>query len=370
MSRVATAVLSLSALMHNLSIAKKAAPKSKILAVIKANAYGHGLLRIASALNDADGFAVAHLEEVQTLRQAKITKMVVLLQGFIDEAELAVLLSLKADVVVHSFYQISILEKIVVPPDFTVWLKIDTGMGRLGIPAKDLPQAWARLNKIPQLSDRIRLMSHFANADDLLSDSTREQLAQFNVLTSVLSAEKSIANSAGLLGWKQSHFDWVRPGIMLYGVSAFLDKSAEDLDLKPVMTLKSQIIAINQIIKHQSIGYGSCWQALEDTHVAVVGCGYGDGYPRHIADDTTVLVKGKPYPIVGRISMDMLCINVGQDHALVVGDEVILWGEGLPVEYVAAQAGTLAYELLCQVTARVKFEIMEIEMKVDCHGKN
>lgn len=356
MSRVATAMISLDALAHNLSVVKKIAANSRVLAVIKADAYGHGLLTVASALQGADGFAVAHIEEAKTLRCADVKKTIVLLQGFVDAAELNFLFSLNVEPVIHSAYQISLIEKAAVPDNFTVWLKIDTGMGRLGFSADDFADAWKRLSQIPQITNNIRVMSHFANADDLSLSDSDEQLIKFDAITAALDVEKSVANSAGLIGWQKSHYDWVRPGIMLYGVMPFLTSGLDDIGLKPVMTLKSQIIAINQIKKHQSIGYGSCWQADENTQVAVVGCGYGDGYPRHIAENTSVLIHGRRFPIVGRVSMDMLCVNLGQNHTQKVGDDVILWGEGLPVAYVADQAGTIAYELLCQVTARVHFE--------------
>jgi len=363
MSRVATATISFDALKHNLSIVRQLAPGRKILAIIKADAYGHGLLTVADGLQDVDALAVAHIEEAATLRQKTIDKTIVLLQGFIDESELKKLCSLCVEPVIHSSYQITILEKTQLPENFRVWLKVDTGMNRLGFSKDEISKAWSRLNKIPQLKGRVRLMSHFANADDLKKAHTHEQIDQFNSMTAAYSAEKSLANSAGIMGWPQSHYEWVRPGIMLYGVSPFMGKTASAHNLKPVMTLQSGIISINHIKKSQTVGYGSCWQTAADTQIAVVGCGYGDGYPRHIAEGTKVLINNELYPIVGRVSMDMLCVDVGADHRLQVGDSVTLWGDGLPVEYVAEQAGTIAYELLCQVTSRVHFKLTD-------NGKN
>jgi len=356
MSRVATATISIDALKHNLSIVRQMAPQSKVLAVIKAHAYGHGMLTVASALQNADAFAVAHMEEAEVLRQHHSEKPIILLQGFTNESELSALISLQIEPVIHSFYQISILERFSLPENFTVWLKVDTGMNRLGVSADSIGEAWTRLNNISALHNNIRVMSHFANADDENNSHTQEQINLFNYVTDTFEAEKSLANSAGLLGWQSSQYQWVRPGIMLYGVSPFLGKQACDFGLKPVMTLKSSIIAINKIKKSQAVGYGSHWQAKDDTQIAVIACGYGDGYPRHINAETMVLINGQYYPIVGTVSMDMICVDLGNSHQVNVGDSVTLWGDGLPVEQVAEKAGTIAYELLCQVTSRVQFK--------------
>ncbi len=366
MSRVAIATISLDALTHNLSVARHMAADKKLLAVVKANAYGHGLLSVAEALQDADGFAIAHLEEAETLRQVYPYKPIVILQGFVDETELNTLCDMKVEPVIHSLYQVAQLEKQTLPENYRVWLKIETGMGRLGISPETFSEAWSRLNNIPKIQGRICLMSHLANADDLDHSLTSQQLSLFESLTSHLVAEKSVANSAGLMAWSQSHYQWVRPGIMLYGVSPLLMQRGIDLGLKPVMTLQSQVIALNKIKKGQTVGYGSLWTAGKNTHIAVVGCGYGDGYPRHVAEDTQVLIQGQQYPIVGRVSMDMLCVDVGDNPSLNIGDYVTLWGEGLPVEYVATQAGTIAYELLCQVTSRVRIK----KTGKITHGKN
>jgi len=356
MSRAAIATIDLGALKHNLSIVRKNAPYSKILAVIKANAYGHGLETMARALTEADGFAVAHFEEAIAIREIYKDKPVVLLQGFADEIELALLLSLSIEPVIHSFYQIDILEKSELTDTTSVWLKVDTGMNRLGFAHADMLTAWQRLNAIESLKDRVKIMSHFANADDKNHPGTDDQISLFQILTKECNAEKSLANSSGLLHWPESQLDWVRPGIMLYGVSPFKNELEDNFDLMPVMTLKSRIIAINQIEKDEAIGYGHIWKAKKNTSIAVVGIGYGDGYPRHIKENTPVLINNTRYQIVGRVSMDMICVELNDDYKINVGDEVVLWGEGLPVEEIAIQAGTIAYELLCHVTARVKFE--------------
>ena len=380
MSRVATAIISINALKHNLSIVRQAAPQSKILAVIKANAYGHGMLTVAAALQEVDAFAVAHVEGAEVLRQHYENKPIVLLQGFSDEAELALLFSLRIEPVIHSMYQVDLLEtfclskKCPVSDDFRVWLKIESSMNRLGVPSEKLEEIWSRLNKIPQLKNNIQLMSHFANADDVNNSDTQKQIELFNQVTLKFHTEKSLANSAGLMAWPSSHYQWVRPGIMLYGVSPFLNKQASDHDLKPVMTFQTTIIAINELKKSEAVGYGSNWQAEEDTQIAVISCGYGDGYPRHIANGTLVLINDQYYPIVGTVSMDMICVDIGlpkkgllqkgslqneEPHQINIGDSVTLWGDGLPVEQIASKAGTIAYELLCQVTSRVNYRVVD-----------
>jgi len=357
MSRVAVATIDLTVLKHNLLQVRKAAPHSKILAVIKANAYGHGLLPVAESLLDVDAFAVAHFEEAVALRQAFPEKQIVLLQGYADDVELALLLSQQIQPVIHSLAQIDLLEEFAFKNPsrkISVWLKLDTGMHRLGVTEDEFDECWARLNRIESLCDNVKLMSHFANADDVQHASNQQQSQLFNKLTASLTCEKSLSNSAALLSRPQDHYQWVRPGIMLYGVSPFSDGSPLADGLRPVMRLSARVIAVRHVKKAQAVGYGSCWRASEDTNIAVVGIGYGDGYPRHIAKNTPVLIKGKRYPIVGRVSMDMICIDTGQD-VFKMGDEVLLWGKDLPVEEIAKKASTIAYELLCQVTPRVNF---------------
>jgi len=359
MSRVAIASINIDALKHNVSVVKKAAPNSKILAVVKANAYGHGLLEITNALQDVDGFAVAHFEEAVKVREAHPEKVVVLLQGFSDEIELTLLLSQNIQPVIHSSFQIDLLEKVAAqnPSEkFSIWLKIDTGMHRLGIMPKDVQSAWQRLTGLTNFSGNIKVMSHLANADKVAHPNNDVQFELFQNLTEDIPAEKSLSNSAGLLAKKKYHFDWVRPGIMLYGASPFTYGSAEDNDLKPVMRLTSRIIAINGIKKGETVGYGSCWTPEKDTTIVVVGIGYGDGYPRQLEENTPVLISGNRFPIVGRVSMDMICVDVGETNNFAIGDEVLLWGEGLPVDEIAEKASTIAYELLCRVTARVKYQ--------------
>lgn len=357
MSRAAVATINLGALEHNLTIARQAAPNCKIIAVIKANAYGHGLIPVANALAGVDAFAVAHFEEAIALRKQFADKHILLLQGYADEIELALLLSQHIQPVVHSIEQVALLEKIgnKHPDDsFVVWLKLNTGMNRLGLSADEFDECWARLNAIPCLQNNIGIMSHFANADVVEHPGNEQQLQLFSSATSSMKAEKSMANSAAILSMKNSHYHWVRPGIMLYGASPFVDRKAVDDGLRPVMNLRARIIAVNKIKKGQAVGYGSSWQAGNDTLIAVVGIGYGDGYPRHVAENTPVLIQGRRYPIVGRVSMDMICVDLGQQTTIKTGDEVLLWGDNLPIEEIAEKASTISYELLCQITPRVK----------------
>jgi len=357
MSRAAIASINLNALQHNLSVVKETARNSKILAVIKANAYGHGLLQVAEALDLADAFAVAHFEEASSLRKAFPEKDIILLQGFADEVELSFQLSQSFQPVVHALFQIELLENFAKnnPEDaFIVWLKLDTGMHRLGLSENDFSIAWKRLSTISNLRN-IKVMSHFANADAPSHPENDLQFQVFEQVTNALVAEKSLSNSAALLTNKKYHYDWVRPGIMLYGVSPFVEKDSRSEKLQPVMTLTSRIVAVNEVKKNETVGYGSCWRVTDDTHIAIVGIGYGDGYPRHIAENTPVLIDGKRYPIVGRVSMDMICVDLGKNNSFRPGEEVTLWGNGLPVEEIAEKVSTIAYELLCRVTARVKY---------------
>ena len=356
MSRVAVATIDLDALKHNLSIVRSYASDSKVLVVIKADAYGHGLIPVAGALSRADGFAVAHHEEALSLRAASVAQRIILLQGFADKRQLAELLEYQIEPVIHSNYQIEILERAKLPNVFPVWLKVDSGMNRLGVSAAEFNTAWQRLNTVQALRGNIQVMSHFANADDKKHPGTDEQIKLFQALTKQCDAEKSLANSAGLMHWPNSQLDWVRPGIMLYGASPFTNEPAAAHHLKPVMTLKSQIIAIKSLRQGDAVGYGHTWHAQADCQMAIVAMGYGDGYPRHIKENTPVLINQQRYSIVGRVSMDMVCVELPVDHGLKIGDEVVFWGEGLPVEVIAAQARTITYELLCQVTPRVRFE--------------
>lgn len=364
MTRAARAVINLSALQHNLQRARAAAPHSKQFAVIKANGYGHGMVQVAKALSDADGFGVASVEEAITLREAGIEQPVLLLEGFFHEDELHQVLRHDLQVVVHHEAQLVALEALSgkkSAPDATlnVWLKADTGMHRLGFYPEEIEEKYQRLVKCDCVEKPVRFMTHLANADDLRDSASQKQIEIFNNLLPDEEVERSIANSAGILGWMGSYTDVARPGILLYGASPFLGETAADRGLLPVMTLRSEIIAVKQCKKGDAIGYGGTWTCPENMAVGVVGVGYGDGYPRHAPSGTPVLVNGHRVPLVGRVSMDMICIDLRGQDDVSPGDDVVLWGEGLPAEEIADSASTITYDLFCGVTSRVPREYVQ-----------
>ncbi|MFT6495734.1 alanine racemase [Cycloclasticus sp.] len=353
------AVIDLSALTHNADVARRAAPNSKLMAVIKADAYGHGMLAVAQALSSVDGFAVARLEEAIKLRQAGIDKIILVLTGFSSQADLEQFCAYDLDAVIHSEYQVELLHSADVSTPISAWLKINTGMNRLGVDASAVPRLYDALQLSGKLRLPVKLMTHLACADDMNSSSTTSQISVFDEATLGLNGEQSIANSAGLLGWKHAQRHWVRPGIMLYGASPFCDSTASDDHLLPVMTLKSRVLSIRTVRKSGCVGYGSTWQANRTSLIAIVAIGYGDGYPRHAVTGTPVLVAGQVAPLVGCVSMDSITVDISQCNNVRVGDEVVLWGRGLPIEEVAEKSGTISYELLCGVTHRVSRSIRE-----------
>ena len=360
MTRPIRARINLQALAHNLSLARKAAPDSRIMAVIKANAYGHGAIPVARALSGADAFAVASVEEAMQLREAGIRHEIVLLEGVFDPGELELAVTHQLQLVVHCEEQVHWLEKFRSGASVHLWLKVDTGMNRLGF-APDVAQAmWQRLQRISYVkTGGLRWMSHLACADDVSDLANDRQLARFadvmrfSASLQGTAVEGSLANSAALLTRPDMHFDWVRPGIMLYGASPVLPEHELNATLRPVMTLESKLIAVHQRRKDDAIGYGQTWICPEDMPVGVVAAGYGDGYPRHAPNESPLLVNGKPVALLGRVSMDMLCVDLRSQPQAKPGDPVVLWGEGLPVETVAQRAGTISYELFCNLSARV-----------------
>ena len=348
---VPTVRIDLDALRHNLQVARNAAPGSKVMAVIKADAYGHGLTRVAGALRDADALAVARMGEAVALDEAGI----VVLGGFMDAQELLEASHRGFELVVHQPEQLQLLQEARLPKPVRCWLKVDTGMNRLGFsPAQAVP-AFDVLQELSNIAGSPRLMTHLANADVSDDPFTVEQLQRFTPLATQYGGETSIANSAGILGWPESHGDWLRPGIMLYGASPFVDGKASDHDLKPVMTFSARLIAVKQLKAGERVGYGGTWTCPEDLPLGVVGVGYGDGYPRELPSGTPVLVKGKRVPLVGRVSMDMITLDLRQLPDARVGDPVVLWGDGLPAEEIAQAAGTIPYTLFCGITSRVRF---------------
>jgi alanine racemase len=354
MARPNQARLDPDALRHNIAHARSLAPQSKVMAIIKANAYGHGAVSVARILEPhTDGFGVACIEEALELREAGITLPILLLEGIFDSDELNLAATHNFWLMIENEWQLSALEQAHIPTPVQCWLKIDTGMNRLGIEPSDAETFYQRLKKTANAIDDFVLCTHFASADDLESDQTAQQLAKFEQTCEHLPALRSTANSPGLLGWPASRMDWIRPGYMLYGNSPFGTRSHPNTDaLRPVMTLSSAIISIRDVEPGETVGYAATWKAERLSRIATVTIGYGDGYPRLAKNGTPVLVNGQRAVLAGRVSMDMITIDVTDLEEVNIGDNVILWGEGLPVAEVAEWAGTIGYELTTRMPAR------------------
>lgn len=356
--RGATAVVDLAALRHNLARVRALAAGRRVVAVVKANGYGHGAARLLPALQAADMLAVACIEEALALRAAGAHHPVLLLEGVFEPAELAECLQHRFEIVVHEPGQLAWLEEFGGAGRLATWLKLDAGMGRLGFLAGEFGRAWQRLADCRAVGE-LRLMSHLGCADEPDHCHTPQQLRRVQQTFAGLPGQRSVANSAAVLAWPEAHGDWVRPGVMLYGVSPMAGESGRDRDLKPVMELASRIIAVKDMPAGSTIGYGASHRCLERTRVGIVAMGYGDGYPRHCPTGTPVLVGGVRTRTLGRVSMDMIAVDLGPVGEVGVGAPVTLWGAGLPVEEIAACAGTIAYELLCGVTNRVRFRVRD-----------
>ena len=358
MSRPLRAVIHTQSLQHNLERVREFAPTSKVMAVIKADGYGHGIGTVAGALTNADALAVASIDEALQIKDAvPDSPPICLLEGIFRIDELNEVFASGFALVLHNEEQVRYLESRQTNNPVAVWLKIDTGMNRLGISPDSFADFYRRVQACSAVSS-IGLMTHFACADDAQSSMTPAQLEKFNAVINGISAERSAANSAGVVQWPDSHFEWVRPGIMLYGSSPVFDQSASELDLKPVMSLESELVALHAVKKGDSVGYGATWVAERDTTIGVVACGYGDGYPRHARTGTPILVNNQRQPLVGRVSMDMITVDLGDQPRAKIGDPVVLWGKDLSIDEIAENSETLSYELLCQVTRRVAREIV------------
>lgn len=355
----ATAKISSVALKHNIQTIKQKAPNSKVIAVVKANAYGHGVVFVSAALEEmVDGFGVARLEEALSLRSHGITKPILLLEGFFSEADLPVIAVNNIQTMVHNPEQLTALQRANLPNKIKVWLKIDTGMHRLGFDLHQVDSVYQQLQDCPNVDQNIGLVSHFSRADELHCGYTEKQLTSFLTITQDKVGERSIAASAGILFWQQAHLDWIRPGIIMYGISPN-NTPAKEYGLIPVMTLTSSLIAVREHKKGEPVGYGGFWCSNEDTKIGVVAIGYGDGYPRDMPVGTPVYINGRLVPIVGKVSMDMLTVDLGKDAQEQVGDEVILWGKELPIEEIAQKSGILSYELITKLTPRVLTEYVD-----------
>ena len=358
MSRPVTAEIHTAALRHNLQRVRQLAPQTKVMAVIKADAYGHGLISAARALSAADGFGVAELDEAIALREAGVNKPITLLTGFHHPSEVPELAHYTLQPVVHNHEQIDALLNAELSQTLSVWLKVDTGMHRIGFAPAKVPAVMQQLSGAAQVSD-VRLMSHLANADDPDDPYTQRQLETFQTCMSAPLPVCSLANSAAVVAWPDTHFDWVRPGIMLYGASPVNKQSAKALQLQPVMRFSSQLIAVRDLRQGDAVGYGGTFRCPQNMPVGVVACGYGDGYPRHAASGTPVWIGGHEATLIGRVSMDMLSVDLRRHPGARIGDPVQLWGDHVDVDLVASSAETIAYELLCGVSARVPRRVVE-----------
>ncbi|MBM3104883.1 alanine racemase [Pseudomonas sp. V1] len=346
--RPARALIDLQALRHNYQLARELSG-AKALAVIKADAYGHGAVRCALALEQqADGFAVACIEEALELRAAGIKAPVLLLEGFFEASELELIVQHDLWCVVHSLWQLEAIEKVRLSAPITVWLKLDSGMHRVGLHPKDYQAAYQRLLASGKVT-RVVLMSHFARADELDSAASNDQVAVFQAARQGLSAEVSLRNSPAVLGWPAIPSDWVRPGIMLYGATPFEVPQAEAARLQPVMTLQSRVISVRELPAGEPVGYGAKFISPRPTRVGVVAMGYADGYPRQAPTGTPVLVAGKRSQLIGRVSMDMLCIDLTDVPEAGVGSPVELWGKNVLASDLAQQAGMIPYQIFCNL---------------------
>ncbi|MEY8204926.1 MAG: alanine racemase [Bermanella sp.] len=354
MARATQAIINLHALRENYQLAKKCAANSRAYAVIKANAYGHGVLPVANALSAmADGFAVACIEEALELRQGGILLPILVLEGAMDEQECQVALDLDLELVVHQSQQVRWLDNKL--GSLRIWIKVDSGMHRLGFAGTEVPALVSELRNMACVS-QVQLLSHFACADEVGHPFNEQQLQQIQIL-SPMKLPWSMSNSAAILSMPEAHGDLVRPGLMLFGASPLSGRAAGDLQLANVMTLQSRVIALHAIGAGESVGYGQAFVAKQDTSIAVVAIGYGDGYPRSARPGTPVVIAGQECPLVGRVSMDMITVDVSRCQVK-LGDTATLWGVGLSVDEVAKCCATLSYELFCQLTQRVKFQYL------------
>lgn len=337
------------ALKHNLARIRELAPHKKVMAMVKANAYGHGLWNVVGVLGDVDALGVARLQDALMLRARGVSQRIVVMGGFANAAELKACVQQEIEAVIHTSEQLEILKHTTLVHPITAWLKIDTGMSRLGFSLKQAQDVYDFLQNNNNIRKPITLMTHFACADELTNPMTVAQLRVFNETTKGWQGARSLANSAAILGWPDAQGDWVRPGIMLYGSSPFIGSVGSDHGLQPVMTLSSSLIAIHDHFKGDKIGYGSMFQCEEEMRIGIVAIGYGDGYPRHAENGTPVWIHHQRCPIVGRVSMDMIAVDLRACPNAALGDKVILWGPQLPVEEIARRAGTIGYELLCNM---------------------
>jgi len=363
----ARALIRLGALQHNLRVIREAAPDASIMAVIKANAYGHGMQAVAHSLESADAFAVARLPEALRLHESGIDKPIVLLAGVVTTTELKEALLRRFDIVVHCIEQVELLEA-VAGGATRVWLKVDTGMNRLGFSPEEASNLIERLQSCTAVAE-LCLMSHLASADELDSPVTRNQLALFRTVVEEFDGPVSIANSPAALGWSDiadarnslgiQGEQWIRAGLALFGISPFADRTGPDLGLTPVMQFEARLIAVKPLREGARVGYRGRYQAQSASVIGIISAGYGDGFTRHFRTGTPILLNGRRVPLIGNVSMDMIAVDLGLDATDKAGDIAILWGPGLPVEEIAPWADAIPYELVCGVMNREESEIVD-----------
>ncbi len=359
MSRPITATIHTDALRHNLLTIRARAPGRRLMAMVKADGYGHGLETAALALRGADAFGVAAIEDAARIRAVGLTQPILVLSGFDNPADLDQLRALGADAIVHHAAQLDMLEQTGDAP-IRVWLKVDSGMHRLGFAPDAVADAYARLRQARGVTGDIVLMTHFASSDEFDAQArngmqTPAQMRVFADAAAGLPGPRSLANSAAVLGWPGAHGDWIRPGGALYGMSVVGGRTGADFGLRPAMTFETRLLAVNRVAKGERVGYSATWETPEDMPVGIAAVGYGDGYPRLAPAGTPVLVNGRAATVIGRVSMDLMTIDLRGQPDAKAGDPVTLWGEALPVEQVAEAAGTISYALTCGITRRVAF---------------
>lgn len=352
-----TATIDLAAIQHNLAQVRRYAPRSRVMAAIKADAYGHGAVPVARALEAAnvDAFAVACMEEAITLRRAHVVTPIAILEGIISSEEAALAVYERLQIVVNDFWQLDLLEALPDSSEVSLWFKLDTGMHRLGFALGEVPRLVEALRRRPRWQF-MGWITHLACADEPENPATREQIARFEAALDGLPGARSIANSAGILAWPEARADWVRPGLMLYGATPLAHRSAAELGLKAAMTLESRLIAVREYEAGEPIGYGQTYRCPERMPIGVVAVGYADGVHRSLPNGAPVMIHGRRVPVAGRVSMDMITVDLRTVPQARVGDTVRIWGEGLPAEEIAQYARTLVYELFCGLTQRVLFK--------------
>ncbi|WP_373976378.1 alanine racemase [Chitinibacter sp. SCUT-21] len=355
MSRPIEAVIHSNALAHNYQVIKQRAPNARAFAVIKANGYGHGAARVVAALRNADGFAILEFGTALQLRQQGITQPILLLEGVFSRDELQQCAQHNIMLAIHQAQHLDWLRDTPLNAPVDVFLKLNTGMNRLGFVAESAPAIVDQLRAMPNVAS-VTLMTHFATADEP-EKGIAKQWHRFQTVTADLDCPRSLANSAAVFAYPEVHADWVRPGIALYGSSPFAHLSAADLGLQAAMTLRSRIIAVQHLQAGDTVGYGATFTADREMRIGVVACGYADGYPRHAPTGTPVIVAGQTTRILGRVSMDMLCVDLTDIPQAQIDSEVELWGAHLSIDAVAQAAGTIAYELMCAITQRVSIRL-------------